>query len=143
MTRAEDYIELPYHISLVFDQDDDGVSGWVAGVEELPGCLSQGKTPNEAVERVKDAMLGWISVALEDGKPIPEPYEEPEHSGRFLVRLPRSLHAELARQARQEGVSLNQFVATVLAGAVHWRSEGGSTSLRSLMAGPGAVISTR
>jgi len=120
--RAEDYIELPYHVSLVFDRDEDGNEGWVAEVEELPGCVSQGETPDEAVARVRDAMLGWVSVALADGKPIPEPYEEPEYSGRFLVRLPRSLHADLVRQARREGVSLNQFVATALAGAVAWRS---------------------
>lgn len=119
--RAEEYVDRPYHISLVFDRDEDGVSGWVAEVEELPGCLSQGTSPDEAVAAVKNAMLGWISVALEDGKPIPEPFEEPEYSGRFLVRLPRSLHAELARQARQEGVSLNQFVAVALGGALSWR----------------------
>jgi len=37
------------------------------------------------------------------------------------VRIPRGLHAELARQARAEGVSLNQYVATLLAGAAGWR----------------------
>jgi hypothetical protein len=45
-----------------------------------------------------------------------------EASGRFVVRIPRGLHAELTRQARDEGVSLNQFVATLLAGAAGWRS---------------------
>ena len=42
-------------------------------------------------------------------------------SGRFVVRIPRGLHAELTRQARDEGVSLNQYVATLLAGAAGWR----------------------
>jgi hypothetical protein len=42
-------------------------------------------------------------------------------SGRFVVRIPRGLHAELARQARDEGVSLNQYVATLLAGAAGWQ----------------------
>lgn len=122
MIRPEEYVDRPYHISLVYDQDEEGASGWVAEVEELPGCISQGATPNEAIENVRDAMLGWVSVALEDGKPIPDPYEEPEFSGRFLVRLPRSLHAELVRQARQEGVSLNQYVSGALAASVHWRT---------------------
>jgi predicted RNase H-like HicB family nuclease len=115
-------LELPYHVSLVHDRDEDGAEGWVAEVDELPGCVSQGASPNEAVENLADAMLGWISVALEDGKEIPAPYEEPEYSGRFLVRLPRSLHAELAQQAQREGVSLNQFVAAALGAAVHWRT---------------------
>ena len=44
-----------------------------------------------------------------------------EASGRFVLRIPRGLHAELGRQAREEGVSLNQYVATLLAGAAGWR----------------------
>lgn len=43
-------------------------------------------------------------------------------SGRILLRLPRTLHAELVDVAAREGVSLNQFCATALAGAVAWRS---------------------
>jgi predicted RNase H-like HicB family nuclease len=114
-TRAEGYLDRPYHITLVHDRDEEGNEGWVAEVAELPGCLSQGDTPAEAVENVRDAMLGWISVALEDGRPIPEPRREQSYSGRFLVRLPRSLHAALASKAEREGVSLNQYVTTALA----------------------------
>jgi len=94
----------------------------VAEVEELPGAISQGATPEEAVSSVYDAMAGWISVALDDGREIPEPRDPEAFSGRFLLRLPRGLHAELARQAAQEGVSLNQYVATTLAGASGWRT---------------------
>ncbi len=72
---AEAYAELPYRISLVPDRSKYGTRGWFAEVEELPGAMSQGRTPDEAVERVRDAMLGWISVALEDGKEIPLPRE--------------------------------------------------------------------
>jgi uncharacterized protein (DUF1778 family) len=39
----------------------------------------------------------------------------PKKSGRFVVRLPQSLHAALEREAKQEGVSLNQLVVTKLA----------------------------
>lgn len=113
-----DYLQLPYRIVLTPDRDDDGHVGWVAEVAELPGCLSQGKGPDEAVERVSDAMRGWISVALEDGREIPVPREVPPFSGRFLVRIPRSLHAELSAAAAEEGVSLNQFVTVVLARSV-------------------------
>lgn len=119
--RPEEYLDLPYHITLVPDRWEDGRIGWFAQVDELPGCMSQGATPDEAIDRARDAMLGWISVALEEGDPIPPPREEPEHSGRFLVRMPRSLHAELSREAEREGVSLNQFVTATLAAAVRWR----------------------
>ena len=118
MTTVEDYLELPYRISLVYDEDEEGNEGWVAEVDELPGCLSQGETPDEAVANVRDAMAGWISVALEDGQRIPEPRTPESYSGRLVVRMARSLHAELAREAETEGVSLNALITTTLARSV-------------------------
>jgi antitoxin HicB len=133
--ELEHYVAQPYHILLVPDEDEEGQRGWVAEVPELPGVISQGETPDDAVERVRDAMTGWISVALEDGKDVPAPFPEPAaFSGRFVVRLPRSLHAELSRVAAREGVSLNQLVVSALAGAVGWRGAArkGTTSIREL-----------
>jgi hypothetical protein len=52
------------------------------------------------------------------GREDPEP---PGHSGRLLLRMPQTLHAELARAADREGVSLNTFITGALAGAVQWR----------------------
>jgi antitoxin HicB len=114
MTRTlEEYLRLPYRIELVPDRDDEGREGWVAEVEELPGCMSQGETPGEAVERVRDAMEGWNSVALDDGIVIPEPSDS-RYSGRFLLRMPQTLHRDLSRLAEREGVSLNQFAVYAL-----------------------------
>jgi antitoxin HicB len=115
---VDDYLELPYTIELVRDEDDEGNVGYVAEVDELPGAISQGATPEEAIRSVFDAMKGWLSVALEDGREIPEPRRGKDFSGRFLLRIPKSLHAELAHEADREGVSLNQYVATTLAAAV-------------------------
>jgi len=67
-------------------------------------------------------MVGWISVALGDGRPIPAPRATQDYSGRFVLRLPVGLHAELVRLADAEGVSLNAFATGALAGAVHWRT---------------------
>jgi hypothetical protein len=44
------------------------------------------------------------------------------HSGRLMVRMPPTLHTELAKAAEEEGVSLNSFITGVLAGAVGWRA---------------------
>jgi predicted RNase H-like HicB family nuclease len=71
MKTLDEYLELPYRITIVHDRDEDGNEGFVAEVEELPGAISQGATPEEAVSSVYDAMAGWISIALEDGKEIP------------------------------------------------------------------------
>ena len=47
---------------------------------------------------------------------------EPLPSGKLLVRMPRTLHADLTRAADEEGVSLNQFIIGALTGAVSWRA---------------------
>lgn len=118
MSAIEEYLDLPYTIVLQHDRDDEGNEGFVASVEELPGAYSQGATLEEAAASIRDAMEGWLSVALEDGLDIPAPRDPDAYSGRFLLRIPASLHAELVRRADREGVSLNQFVSTTLAGAV-------------------------
>lgn len=116
----EEYMQLPYTIEITHDRDEEGNEGFVADVRELPGCMSQGATIEEAAARVRDAMGDWLAIALEDGKEIPEPRSPNAYSGRFVLRLPRGLHAQLASEAAREGVSLNQYVATTLAGVVGW-----------------------
>jgi antitoxin HicB len=116
---VEDYLRLPYTIQL--RQYEDGT--FFADVAELPGCMTEADTAEEALEMIRDAMAGWIEVALSEGLPIPEPTVESEYSGRFLVRAPRSLHRDLADRARAEGASLNQFVVSTLSRAVGGRAK--------------------
>jgi HicB family len=52
-----------------------------------------------------------------------DPDTTTSHSGRLLVRMPGTLHAELAREADREGVSLNSFIVAALSGAVGWRGD--------------------
>ena len=108
------YLELPYTIELKPDPE----AGWFVRVKELPGCMSQGDTAEEALEMIRDAMQLWLEVSLEQAMPIPEPAPEEEYSGKFVLRVPKSLHRELVEQAEQEGVSLNTYCLTVLAKAV-------------------------
>lgn len=118
----EEYLERPYPISVVRQQAPDGREIWFAEVDDLPGCMSRGDTAAGAIDGVRAAMGAWISVALEKGQQIPEPRPVHEYSGRFVVRVPRTLHGQLARRAQQETVSLNQLVANALAAAVGWRA---------------------
>jgi antitoxin HicB len=67
---------------------------------------------------IQEAMQLWLEVALEEGIPIPEPRPEADYSGKFVVRVPRSLHRELVQRAEEEGVSLNQYINVVLASSV-------------------------
>ena len=68
--KAEVSVERPYHTRLQQRDDGDGAY-WFATVEELPGCMSDGDSEAEALASVRDAMHGWISAALEAGRPIP------------------------------------------------------------------------
>jgi antitoxin HicB len=130
---VEQYTGLPYHLLVVRDGEDKG-KPWVASVEELAGCTSRGKTPDEALSGVQAAMASWIAAALQEGREVPEPKSATSHSGRLLLRMPRTLHADLTRASEREGVSLNQFITDVLAAAVGWRdrsspSPAGSTPI--------------
>jgi antitoxin HicB len=92
---------------------DEG-GGYLASFPDLPGCMSDGATAQEAIASAVDAAASWLATAREFGDPIPAPGSGGE-SGRFVTRLPRSLHARLIARARQEGVSMNTLVATLIA----------------------------
>jgi RNA polymerase sigma-B factor len=119
------YLDLPYHIGLV--RNDEG--GWTAQVEELAGCEAHAETPDEATHAIRESMEAWISEALANQREIPEPRGASSHSGRLMLRMPQSLHAELARAAERDEVSLNQFITGSLAGAVGWRQQNGGEEL--------------
>ncbi len=67
---------------------------------------------------IEDAKLGWIEDALESGDPVPEPRDTEDFSGKVVLRMPKSLHRDLARRAKVEGVSLNQIMVTNLARSI-------------------------
>lgn len=52
--------------------EEDG-GGFVAIVPDLPGCLSDGETPEEAVANARDAILTWIEAARDLGHDVPKP----------------------------------------------------------------------
>jgi len=108
--EVKKYMKLPYTIKLI--PEEDGT--YFVEVEELPGCMSAGDTAEEAVEMIHEAMEAWIESNIERGLKIPLPNATKEYSGKFLVRVPVSLHKRLAEQAKKEGVSLNQFVVSLL-----------------------------
>jgi antitoxin HicB len=51
---------------------EDG-GGFVATVPDLPGCMSDGETPEEAVSNVQDAIVTWIEAARDMGHAVPKP----------------------------------------------------------------------
>ena len=108
MKKVRDYMELPYNYIVQPIKDESG-EYYYAKVLELDGCQSTGETFEEAYNNLKEAMEGWIETKLEAGFEIPMPVGYEDFSGKFIVRIPKSLHYKLAIEAKQEGVSLNQY----------------------------------
>jgi predicted RNase H-like HicB family nuclease len=59
---------------ILIEPDEDGV--FVAECPTLPGCVSQGKTREEAIENIKDAIRGYLLSLEKHGEPIPSPITE-------------------------------------------------------------------
>ena len=80
--------------------------------------MTQGETLSEAMENIEEARELWIETVYETGKKdVPLPSTENEYSGRLLLRIPKSLHRHLSEGAEKEGVSLNQYILSLLSEA--------------------------
>ncbi|WP_123052782.1 type II toxin-antitoxin system HicB family antitoxin [Clostridium sp. JN-1] len=104
------YMGLKYKVELI--PDEDGT--YAVRIPKLRGCISCGDTVQEALEMIEDAKKCWLEAALEDGINIPEPGEVNSYSGEFRIRMPKSLHQDLAIEAEKEGISMNQYCIYLL-----------------------------
>lgn len=98
----------------VFWSDED--EGHIAVAPDLPGASAWGKTEAEAIEELHTVIELWLKAAKKVGNPVPCPSDRSDvnYSGKFLMRVPKRLHAELAHAAKAQGVSLNQYVLYLL-----------------------------
>jgi predicted RNase H-like HicB family nuclease len=106
----------------VFWSDED--EGYMAIAPDLPGASAWGKTEAEAINELHTVIDLWIKAARKMGNGVPKPSDRADvnYSGKFLMRVPKRLHAELANTAKAQGVSLNQYVLYLLT-----RGHGGSS----------------
>ncbi len=114
-TRIEALLEAPYARVVIPDVE---TGTFAARVLEFPGCVAQGDSAAEAYENLEGAAKDWLIAALDLGQTIPEPAENQAYRGRFLLRLPRSLHRQAAEAAARDDTSLNQFIVAALAGKI-------------------------
>jgi len=114
------YLGLPYKYTLYPAEE----GGYVIEIPDLPGCISQGETAEEALFMIEDAKIGWLAVALDQGIVISEPSRlSNDFSGKFNIRVPKSLHKVLAEMAKEENVSLNQFILYQLSRGVGYKTQ--------------------
>ena len=108
MMELKDYMKLPY-TRLVQEIDDESGHYFYGKILELDGCQSTAETLTELYENLNEVMENYLEIKLENNLPIPLPNDANKYSGKFVVRLPKTLHQRLAIEASQEGVSLNQL----------------------------------
>jgi len=113
----EHYLNLPYRVEIMPLSEADG-GGFMASIPQFGrwAMCADGPTIQAAVDRLKEVQKERFAAYLEEGTPIPEPEPDiDEYSGRFVVRIPKYIHRELALRAKENNVSLNQFVSSLLA----------------------------
>jgi len=100
------------HSTLIQWSEED--KAYVAVVPELPGLSAFGSSLEEAAKELAIAKEAFLEVLVEDGEEIPEPEVLKSFSGQTRLRLPKSLHAALASEAKKEGSSLNTYIVQLL-----------------------------
>ena len=98
----------------VFWSDED--DAYIAVAPDLPGCSAFGDSKTEALAELEHAIEAWIEAARAAGNLVPEPsaFSGDLYSGKLVVRMPKSLHRDLANCASIQGVSLNQYIVFLL-----------------------------
>ena len=104
----EYYMSQPY-TRIVNPITDESGSYYVGKVLEFDGCMTTGATLEETYASLEEAMEGWLEVKLEYKDPIPEALSGDDYSGKYPLRIPKSLHRQLSLEAKLEGISFNQY----------------------------------
>ena len=92
--------------------------GWLASFPDLPGCMSDGETPEEALRNAAEAETAWLAANEKWGA------ARSEKPARLVARLPRSIHRDLQTRARAEGVSVNTMMVVLLARSLGEHAQG-------------------
>lgn len=112
--------QLKYPVTIRPLTKEEG-GGYLVEFPDLPGCMADGETVEEALIEAESAMKSWIQTARNFRDPIPEPGISTKYSGQWRLRVPKSLHAALTLRAKSEGVSLNTLAAVLLAEGLEHR----------------------
>ena len=109
MSKLTDY---PFEVRPL-SLDDGG--GYLISFPDFAECISDGETVDEAISNGRDALKATIAALKAKNLAVPAPNSGGVASGKFVARVPKTVHAQLAIRARAEGVSLNALVLTFIA----------------------------
>jgi antitoxin HicB len=119
-----DDLKLEQYRFTVRPMSDEEGAGYLIEFPDVPLCMSDGATVEEAIVNGRDALKCCLLTMKEFGDPIPDPGSSTVASGQFRLRVPRTIHARLTSRAEQEGVSLNTLVTAMIAEGLGMRKAG-------------------
>jgi len=82
---------------------------------EFPSLSWLAATPEKALAGIRRVVAEAVADLQASGEPVPEPLADKHYSGEFRVRIPPTVHRQLALQAAEQGVSLNRLASAKLA----------------------------
>ena len=109
MSKLTDY---PFEVRPLSTEEG---GGYLVSFPDFAECISDGQNVDEAIENGHDALKATIAALKSKKLPVPAPNSGGVASGKFVARVPKTVHAQLATRARAEGVSLNALVLTFIA----------------------------
>lgn len=95
----------------------EGVPYWIARCLDIDTIIGQGNTPDEAIAELEENEAAWLEFAPEMGIEIPEPKiisPRKKYSGHFALRISPIMHEVASNRAKEQGISLNQYVSDAL-----------------------------
>lgn len=105
-------IDYPFEIRPLSAEEG---GGFLISYPDFSDCISDGETVEEALSSGKDALKATVAALKAKELPVPAPNRGGIASGKFVARVPKTVHARLATRAKAEGVSLNALVLTFIA----------------------------
>jgi antitoxin HicB len=111
--RTNRYLDAYQFTVRPLSKDEGG--GYLVEYPDIPGCMSDGETVEEAIANGREALRDCIEVFRESGRKLPKPSVE---AAQWRQRLPRTLYLKLTKQAEREGVSINSLVTAIIAEAI-------------------------
>ena len=103
---------------VVYPVETESGTEWIARYPEVNNTGGSGATIEEAIEDAKNNLKFELELLADEGKEPPKPYEQPNYSGKISLRLPRSVHKQIAELSEMEGVSINSLISAAVSGFI-------------------------
>lgn len=108
--KLREYLNLQWTYRIETAKDENNKTYYVVYVEELPGIATDAETVAEAMELIKDAMLGVFKLYIKQGEELPLPVNKEKYKGKILYRTTPNRHFKISREAKKRNISLSEVL---------------------------------